>query len=161
MLGEKPEDGRFSADDFLSEEVARMLSGMEGKEVASQELSRLVSKMRGFEADPKFFEKMLGQMARFRNVEVTSRRFGVERVVYDEVGLLGLRFGNSDVQAVIIQPAALGQDDQRMRICARGEWHEAKPDSQFDLLFNFDPTAGRETRTYAMMKDFGLEPSSN
>jgi hypothetical protein len=151
----------FTPDTYINRTACDVLGRMHGQPFRRADMQTLLSQLSGFEQTPDFFERMVGGADHFlkrgviTSADTTSLR--IRDVVYDPVGLIGLRFDNPNLQAVIIEPNDPGGNNIRMRLCVAGDWVMARPDPlDHSLQFGLPEVPIENSGTWKMMDAFGL-----
>jgi len=155
MNREAGEQGKqYKPDSYLTQTAVDILN-CSTKSISIEDLCQLISEMAGFESNQQFLLQVLKMIER-DGASVEVQRLIVKEIIYDIVGLLGLKFDLSNLEAIIVQPKDQG-NNHLMWISVNGKWYVARPDNNpTGVLFDLSPKVGEKSITAAIMKRFGL-----
>lgn len=150
----------FTGNKYLSENATESLRKVGGQTLVATDLTRAMGELHGFEDRPRFLYDVMGMLAVY-DVRTHMNAAKVTEVFYDEAGVIGLKIeGETDVQAVIIQPQDENSEWGRVTVIEKNNFYMAAPgakDNEVAFYRNWDLASLKETEhTSAMITKLGV-----
>jgi hypothetical protein len=150
---------QFQPDQYLNQSACDCLEDFAGGYVVPPDsLSDLMRNLKGFSDYPDYILNVVAEIQnRFkrdiRKGDIAT--FRATAVDYDPEGLIGIRFDNPRLNAVIIQPNGEADNFRQVNVCVKGGWYNARPVPDAGVVFNTVETKS-DSRTAQMMNRLNL-----
>ncbi|MFA5894407.1 MAG: hypothetical protein WC851_01360 [Candidatus Shapirobacteria bacterium] len=150
------ESGSLTPDKYLTPRATEVMVRLPGEKITSELFPQLLAELDGFKDDQEMIRNACGHAEHFFAPDVDFGNTTCESVSYDPGGLIGLKFDNPRLQAIVIQPDDDGDGKCRLQVVADGMRHEYKMQGG-TLVSGFNEKIAEESRTYQMLAHLGVD----